>query len=380
MLYGEFIRADPGSFTPGRQEETRAVFERMASMESPERAAQYSAGAAVLAAQLPPASAADPNATALDRIQTALRDEFVSLARGETAAPALMENVARLQAQLDDAKALGVYAGGHLKEVQGAFDRVTQGGLAGMPSPDAPAPRGDYLSRNPGSASLDVASVPSRIEAQIGLLVRGEVTRAQFEDNLAVLRNEVVRLSETGNVTPAALSAAEGAFANLGAQPLPAAAATPAPLSVPVTSSDAPSPAAAPVPAPVATPSVTAVPEPATPVTDASVTAPQANAAAAATASEASAAPATAAEQAPPAPSVSAPAASAVPDVSWQTAAAEVEPEHAARTPEPAHEGASAAEAVPQPDVPLVNPLTSASGEENAILVGAPREIGRAHV
>ena len=376
MLYGEFTRAEPGSFTPGRQEETRAVFDRMASLESPERAAQYSAGAAVLAAQLPPASAADPNATALDRIQTALRDEFVSLARGETAAPALMENVARLQAQLDDAKALGVYAGGHLKEVQGAFDRVTQGGLAGMPSPDAPAPRGDYLSRNPGSASLDVASVPSRVEAQIGLLVRGEVTRAQFEDNLAVLRNEVVRLSETGNVTPAALSAAEGAFANLGAQPLPAAAATPAPLSVPVTSSDAPSPepAAAPAATPVATPSVAAVPEPATPVTDASVTAPPANAAPAATASQPSAVPATAAEQAPPAPSVSAPAASAVPDVSWQTAAADARPEPAARAPEPAHEAAAPmAEAVPQPAVPPVNPLTSASGAENAILVGAPR-------
>lgn len=376
MLYGEFTRADPGSFTPGRQAETRAVFERMASLESPERAAQYSAGAAVLAAQLPPASAADPNATALDRIQTALRDEFVSLARGETAAPALMENVARLQAQLDDAKALGVYAGGHLKEVQGAFDRVTQGGLAGMPSPDAPAPRGDYLSRNPGSASLDVASVPSRVEAQIGLLVRGEVTRAQFEENLAVLRNEVVRLSETGNVTPAALSAAEGAFANLGAQPLPAAAATPAPLSVPVTSSDAPSPepAAAPAATPVATPSVAAVPEPATPVTDASVTAPPANAAPAATASQPSAVPATAAEQAPPAPSVSAPAASAVPDVSWQTAAADARPEPAARAPEPAHEAAAPmAEAVPQPAVPPVNPLTSAFGAENAILVGAPR-------
>ncbi|MHC2599112.1 hypothetical protein ACVLVH_004799 [Kluyvera sp. 1366] len=351
MLYGEFTRADPGSFTPGRQEETRAVFDRMASLESPERAAQYSAGAVVLAAQLPPASAADPNATALDRIQTALRDEFVSLARGETTAPALMENVARLQAQLDDAKALGVYAGGHLKEVQGAFDRVTQGGLAGMPSPDAPAPRGDYLSRNPGSASLDVASVPSRIEAQIGLLVRGEVTRAQFEDNLAVLRNEVVRLSETGNVTPAALSAAEGAFANLGAPPLPAAAATP-----------------------VATPPVAAVPEPATPVTDASVTAPPANAAPAATASQPSAVPATAAEQTPPAPSVSAPAASAVPDVSWQTAAAEARPEPVARAPEPAHEAAAPmAEAVPQPAVPPVNPLTSAFGAENAILVGAPR-------
>lgn len=370
MLYGEFTRAEPGSFTPGRQAETRAVFERMASLESPERAAQYSAGAAVLAAQLPPASAADPNATALDRIQTALRDEFVSLARGETAAPALMENVARLQAQLDDAKALGVYAGGHLKEVQGAFDRVTQGGLAGMPSPGAPAPRGDYLSRNPGSASLDVASVPSRIEAQIGLLVRGEVTRAQFEDNLAVLRNEVVRLSETGNVTPAALSAAEGAFANLGAQPLPAAAATPAPLSVPVTSSDAPSPE--PAATPVATPSVAAVPEPATPVTDASVTAPQANAAPAATASQPSAVPATTAEQAPPASSVRAPAASFVPDVSWQTAAADARPEPAARAPEPAHEEAAAA-AIPQPDVPPVNPLTSAFGAENAILVGAPR-------
>ncbi|MBY4841272.1 LPD7 domain-containing protein [Pantoea sp. DY-5] len=376
MLYGEFTRANPGSFTPGRQEETRAVFERMASLESPERAAQYSAGAAVLAAQLPPASAADPNATALDRIQTALRDEFVSLARGETTAPALMENVARLQAQLDDANALGVYSGGHLKEVQGALDRVTQGGLAGMPSPDAPAPRGDYLSRNPGSASLDVASVPSRIEAQIGLLVRGEVTRAQFEDNLAVLRNEVVRLSETGNVTPASLSAAEGAFANLGAQPLAAAAATPAPLSVPVTSSDAPSPepAAAPAAAPVATPSVAAVPEPATPVTDASVTAPPANAAPAATASQPSAVPATAAEQATQAPSVSAPAASAVPDVSWQTAAADARPEPAARAPEPAHEAAAPmAEAVPQPAVPPGNPLTSAFGAENAILVGAPR-------
>lgn len=375
MLYGEFTRADPEGFTPGRQAETRAVFERMASLESPERAAQYSAVAAVLTTQLPPASAADPNATALDRIQTALRDEFVSLARGETAAPALMENVARLQAQLDDAKTLGVYAGTHLKEVQGAFDRVTQGGLAGMPSPDAPAPRGDYLSRNPGSASLDVASVPSRIEAQIGLLVRGEVTRAQFEDNLAVLRNEVVRLSETGNVTPAALSAAEGAFANLGAQPLPAAAATPAPLSVPVTSSDAPfpEPAAAPAPAPVATQSVAAVSEPATPVTDASVTAPQANAAAAATTSEPPLVPVTAAEQAPPAPSVPAPAASAVPDVSLQTAAADARPELAARAPEPAHEAAPAAEAVPQPDVPAVNPLTSAFGAENAILVGAPR-------
>ncbi|MBY4841124.1 LPD7 domain-containing protein [Pantoea sp. DY-5] len=373
MLYGEFTRAEPGSFTPGRQEETRAVFDRMASLESPERAAQYSAGAAVLAAQLPPASAADPNATALDRIQTALRDEFVSLARGETAAPALMENVARLQAQLDDAKALGVYAGGHLKEVQGAFDRVTQGGLAGMPSPDAPAPRGDYLSRNPGSATLDVASVPSRIEAQIGLLVRGEVTRAQFEDNLAVLRNEVVRLSETGNVTPAALSAAEGAFANLGAQPLPAAAATPAPLSVPVTSSAATFPEAAAAPAPVATPSVAAVSEPATPVTDASVTAPQANVAAAATASEPPLMPVTAAEQAPPAPSVPAPAASAVPDVSLQTAAADARPELAARAPEPAHEAAAPAATIPQPDVPPGNPLTSAFGAENAILVGAPR-------
>lgn len=375
MLYGEFTRADPGSFTPGRQEETRAVFDRMASLESPERAAQYSAGAAVLAAQLPPASAADPNATALDRIQTALRDEFVSLARGETAAPALRENVARLQAQLDDAKALGVYAGSHLKEVQGAFDRVTQGGLAGMPSPDAPAPRGDYLSRNPGSASLDVASVPSRIETQIGLLVRGEVTRAQFEDNLAVLRNEVVRLSETGNVTPAALSAAEGAFANLGAQPLPAAAGTPAPLSVPVTSSDAPSQeaAAAPAPAPVATPSVAAVSEPATPVTDASVTAPQANTAPAATASEPSAESATAAEQVPVVPSVSASTSSAVQDVSLQTAAAEAGPEHAPRNPEPAHEEAAPAAAIPQPDVPPGNPLTSAFGAENAILVGAPR-------
>ncbi|MEN4578127.1 LPD7 domain-containing protein [Pantoea agglomerans] len=377
MLYSEFTRADPERFKPGRQEETRAVFERMASLESPERAAQYSATAAVIAAQLPPASAADPNATALVRIQMALRDEFVSLARGETAAPALTENVARLQAQLDDAKAQGVYASSHLEEVQGAFDRVTQDGLAGMPSPDASVPRGDYLTRNPGAASLDVATVPARIEAQLSLLVRGDVSRAQFEDNLVVLRNEVVRLSEIGKVTPAALSAAEGAFANLGALPAPSDAASPAPLSVTVTSSDAlsPEPKAVPAPSAVVTPSMAIGTEPVTSVTKANVTDPQPNAAIAATASEMPVVSAIASEQATQAPSVSAPVASAVSDVSSQTAEADARPERAARTPELAHEemAQAAAEDAPQPDASPGNPLTSSFGAENAILVGAPR-------
>lgn len=378
MLYNEFTRADPGRFTPGRQEETRAMFERMVSLESPERAAQYSAGMTVIAAQLPPASAADTNATALYRIQAALRDEFVSLARGESTDSALTENVARLQAQLDEAKAQGVYADRHLTEVQGAFDRVTQGGLAGMPSPDAPAPRGDFASRNAASASLDVATVPARIEAQYGLLVRGEVTRAQFEDNLVVLRNEVVRLSESGRVTPAALSAAEVAFTNLSALRSPAEAAAQVPLSAAVISSDAPSPepATAPATISVGTPSVATVSEPAA-ATEENVSAPQADALPSETTSlDTVPAP----HEVPLTATVSVPMASASPVAPSQTTAAQAtaadaRPESADRVPELSHDDATsmAAESNPQTISTPGTPLTSAFGPENGILVGAPR-------
>lgn len=378
MLYNEFIRAEPGRFTPGRQEETRAMFERMVSLESPERAAQYSAGMTVIAAQLPPASAADTNATALYRIQAALRDEFVSLARGESTDSALTENVARLQAQLDEAKAQGVYADRHLTEVQGAFDRVTQGGLAGMPSPDAPAPRGDFASRNAASASLDVATVPARIEAQYGLLVRGEVTRAQFEDNLAVLRNEVVRLSESGRVTPAALSAAEVAFTNLSGLRSPAEAAAQVPLSAAVISSDAPSPepATAPATITVGTPSVATVSKPAA-ATEENVSAPQADALPSETTSLDTV---TAPHEVPLTATVSVPLASASPVAPSQTTAAQAtaadaRPESADRVPELSHDDATsmAAESNPQTISTPGTPLTSAFGPENAILVGAPR-------
>ncbi|MGV6482016.1 LPD7 domain-containing protein [Pantoea agglomerans] len=378
MLYNEFTRADPGRFTPGRQEETRAMFERMVSLESPERAAQYSAGMTVIAAQLPPASAADTNATALYRIQAALRDEFVSLARGESTDSALTENVARLQAQLDEAKAQGVYADGHLTEVQGAFDRVTQGGLAGMPSPDAPAPRGDFASRNTASASLDVATVPARIEAQYGLLVRGEVTRAQFEDNLAVLRNEVLRLSESGRVIPAALSAAEVAFTNLSALRSPAEAAAQVPLSAAVISSDAPSPepATAPATISVGTPSVVTVSEPAA-ATEENVSAPQADALPSETTSLDTV---TAPHEVPLTATVSVPMASASPvapsqTIAAQATAADARPESADRVPELSHDDATsmAAESNPQTISTPGTPLTSAFGPENGILVGAPR-------
>lgn len=372
MLYNEFTRADPGRFTPGRQEETRAMFERMVSLESPERAAQYSAGMTVIAAQLPPASAADTNATALYRIQAALRDEFVSLARGESTELALTENVARLQAQLDEAKAQGVYADRHLTEAQGAFDRVTQGGLAGMPSPDAQAPRGDFASRNAASASLDVATVPARIEAQYGLLVRGEVTRAQFEDNLAVLRNEVVRLSESGRVTPAALSAAEAAFTNLSALGSPAEAAAQVPLSAAVISSDAPSPepAAAPATISVGTPSVATVSEPA--ATEENVSGPQADALPSETTSLDTV---TAPHEVPLTATASVPVASASPVAPSQTTAADARPESADRVPELSHDDATsmAAESNPQTIATPGTPLTSAFGPENGILVGAPR-------
>lgn len=376
MLYNEFTRADPGRFTPGRQEETRTMFERMVSLESPERAAQYSAGMTVNATQLPPASAEDTNATALYRIQTALRDEFVSLARGESTQSALTENVARLQAQLDEAKAQGVYADRHLTEVQGAFDRVTQGGLAGMPSPDAPAPRDDFASRNAASASLDVATVPARIEAQYGLLVRGEVTRAQFEDNLAVLRNEVLRLSESGRVTPAALSVAEVAFTNLSALGAPADAAAQVPLSAAVISADAPSPEPASAPDPISadTPSVATVSEPA--ATEVNVSS-QADVLSSDTISLDTV---TAPHEVPLTATVSVPLASASPVAPSQTTtaqatAAHARPESADRVPELSHDDATsmAAESIPQTVATPGTPLTSAFGPENAILVGAPR-------
>lgn len=215
MLYGEFTRAEPERFTGNRHADTRAVFERMAALKSPDRAAQFTAAAAVSVAQLPPASAEDLNSAALYRIQHELRDGLVSLARGETSAQLLTENVARLQTKLDEAKAQGVYAKSHLDQIQSAFDRVTKDGLAGMPAPDAPAPRNDFTSRSPASATLDVASVPARVEAQYAMLVRGDVSRAQFEENLSILRNEIVRQSEIGRVSPEALTAAEGVFANL---------------------------------------------------------------------------------------------------------------------------------------------------------------------
>ncbi|CBJ48266.1 LPD7 domain-containing protein [Erwinia amylovora] len=215
MLYGEFTRAEPERFTGSRHADTQAVFERMAALQSPERAAKFTAATAVSMTQLPPASAEDLNSAALYRIQNELRDGFVSLARGESSSSMLTENVGRLQAKLDEAKVQGVYAESHLNEIQGAFDRVTQNGLAGMPAPDSAAPGGDFASRYPASASLDVASVPARVEAQYAMLIRGDVSRAQFEENLAILRNEVVRQTENGQVSTEALAAAEGVFANL---------------------------------------------------------------------------------------------------------------------------------------------------------------------
>lgn len=250
MLYGEFTRAEPERFTGSGHADTRAVFERMAALQSPERAAQFTAATAVSMTQLPPASAEDLNSAALYRIQNELRDGFVSLARGESSASFLTENVAQLQAKLDEAKAQGVYAESHLNEIQGAFDRVTQNGLAGMPAPDAPAPRGDFASRYSASASLDVATVPARVEAQYAMLVRGDISRVQFEENLAVLRNEVVRQTENGRVSPEALAAAEGVFANLST------------FSATATASDAiPQPAAAQPAMPAESASVNAVPE-----------------------------------------------------------------------------------------------------------------------
>ncbi len=249
MLYGEFTRAEPERFTGSGHADTRAVFERMAALQSPERAAQFTAATAVSMTQLPPASAEDLNSAALYRIQNELRDGFVSLARGESSASFLTENVAQLQAKLDEAKAQGVYAESHLNEIQGAFDRVTQNGLAGMPAPDAPASRGDFASRYSASASLDVATVPARVEAQYAMLVRGDVSRVQFEENLAVLRNEVVRQTENGRVSPEALAAAEGVFANLST------------FSATATASDAiPQPAAAQPAMPAESASVNAVP------------------------------------------------------------------------------------------------------------------------
>ena len=306
MLYGEFTRAEPGSFTAGRQSETREVFERMAALESPERAARYAAGVTAGVAQLPPASAEDPNVSALYRIQNALRDEFVSLARGEATVPALTENVARLQAQLDEAKTHGVYSARHVDQIQGAFDRLTKGGLAGMPSPDAPAPRGDYASRHPASASLDVATVPARVEAQYNLLVRGEVTRSQFEDNLAVLRNEVAKQSATGRAGPESVAAATGVFATLSTLSAPAASTSPAPA---ITSDATPQqPAAAAVSSSGVAPSasVTATDVPATPAVVAAAAAERAPVATASTGTVRESAPAETAAQ-PATAEVSAP-------------------------------------------------------------------------
>lgn len=306
MLYGEFTRAEPGSFTAGRQSETREVFERMAALESPERAARYAGGVTAGVAQLPPASAEDPNVSALYRIQNALRDEFVSLARGEATVPALTENVARLQAQLDEAKTHGVYSARHVDQIQGAFDRLTKGGLAGMPSPDAPAPRGDYASRHPASASLDVATVPARVEAQYNLLVRGEVTRSQFEDNLAVLRNEVAKQSATGRAGPESVAAATGVFATLSTLSAPAASTSPAPA---ITSDATPQqPAAAAVSSSGVAPSasVTATDVPATPAVVAAAAAERAPVATASTGTVRESAPAETAAQ-PATAEVSAP-------------------------------------------------------------------------
>jgi putative DNA primase/helicase len=379
MLYGEFTRADPASFAAGRHEATHQVFERMASLGSPERAVQYAAETIPATTQLPPASAEDPNATALYRIQNALRDEFVSLVRGETPVPVLTERLAGLQAQLEEAKALGVYADSHVRKIEDAFERLTKDGLAGMPSPDAPAPRGDWASRYPASATLDVATVPARIEAQYGLLVRGEVTRSQFEDNLVVLRNEMARLSEAGRASPAALAAATGAFAKLSTLSAPAAAApAPSPTSIPapapVASSDAmplQSAVLSSEPQPVIAPTATPEPVSAAPVTAAGSPEPQ------------MAVGGTVPETAPvsvPAeqPGAEAPSQSVTPvtqpvlaDASMPDTRAEPVP----RTQAPAAGDVSppTAEDIPAPEISPASPLAAASGEENAILVGAPR-------
>ncbi|MBD8165388.1 LPD7 domain-containing protein [Erwinia persicina] len=379
MLHGEFTRADPASFATGQHEATRVMFERMSSLESPERAAQYTAGIAPSVAQLSPASATDPNASALYRIQTALRDEFVSMARGERQEPALMENVARLKAQLDEAQAQGVYADSHVREIQGSFDRLTKDGLAVMPSPETPQPRGDYASRFPASASLDVSTVPARIEAQYDLLVRGDVTRAEFEDNLVVLRNEVSRLSEAGLVSPADLATAEGSFTHLAAQPASPAAVVPSPGKVAepaVLPESSPLQPAVPSPLPAAAiaPSAAVTPEPVTSVekvseplapVDSPVVSPavvstepepvHATSASAAVIPEPVASVAKVSE--PPAP-VDSPV---------------VSPAVTSTEPEPVYEAAASAQDAPAADTTSASPFTAAPGEENAILVGAAR-------
>ncbi|WP_312080824.1 LPD7 domain-containing protein [Pantoea septica] len=385
MLYREFTRADTAMFAAGRHEATQQMFERMAALGSPERARQYAAETASVTTQLPPASPEDPNATALYRIQTALRDEFVSLVRGETSVPALTERLAGLKAQLEEAKAQGVYAESHVRQIEGAFDRLTKDGLAGLPSPDAPGPRGDYGSRNPASATLDVATVPARIEAQYGLLVRGEVTRSQFEDNLVVLRNEVARLSEAGRATPEALAAATGAFAALSTLSVPAVAvparapvAAPEPVltsaTVPAASSDAiPLQSDVPLSEPptVTTLSATAEPVIAAPVTEASTVGTQVAAGVARPETVPVSAPADQPGSVMPSQVIT-PVTQTVPaDASLPEAGAGP----VTQAPERVLSDVTAttAEDIPVPGTPPTSPLAAASGEENAILVGAPR-------
>ncbi|MBP2157404.1 LPD7 domain-containing protein [Erwinia rhapontici] len=379
MLYGEFSRADPASFATGQHDATRVMFERMSSLESPERAAQYAAGIAPSVAQLSPASATDPNASALYRIQTALRDEFVSMARGERQEPALMENVAGLKAQLDEAQAQGVYADSHVREIQGSFDRLTKDGLAVMPSPETPQPRGDYASRFPASASLDVSTVPARIEAQYDLLVRGDITRVEFQDNLVVLRNEVSRLAGTGQVSPADLATAEGAFTHLAAQPVSPAAVAPAPgkVSEPaVLPESSPLQPAVPSPLPAATiaPSAAVIPDPVTSVAEVSepltpVDSPVVSPAVVSTEPEPVHATAASAAVIPePVTSVA--------EVSEPLAPVDspvVSPAATSTEPEPVYEAAASAQDAPAADTTSASPFTAAPGEENAILVGAAR-------
>lgn len=395
MLYGEFTRAEPERFTGSRHAETRTVFDRMAALQSSERAAQFTAATAVSMTQLPPASAEDLNSTALYRLQNELRDGFVSLARGESSASLLTENVARLQAKLDEAKAQGVYAESHLNEIQGAFDRVTQNGLAGMPAQDSAAPLGDFASRYPASASLDVATVPARVEAQYAMLIRGDVSRAQFEENLAVLRNEVVRQTESGRVSPEALVAAEGVFANLSAFsatatasdviPQPAAAqpimpAESAPVNAAAATADAApaAPEAMRDPAPEETASF-AEPDKSGPAPEVIISAAESAPAVAETVQDAA-----------PAASAAQPVISTEPETSvptpdaTSTSPVQAEEIHDAIPSEPTAPAAEArlmsevpaAERSAEPDsspaIPAT-PLTAAFGEENAILVEARR-------
>ncbi|ELD2083763.1 helix-turn-helix domain-containing protein [Enterobacter hormaechei] len=407
MLYGEFTRAEPERFAGSRHADTQAVFERMAALQSPDRAAQFTAATTVSMTQLPPASAEDLNSAALYRLQNELRDGFLSLARGESSAPLLSENVARLQAKLDEAKAQGVYAERHLNEIQGAFDRVTQNGLAGMPAADAPAPRGDFASRYSSSASLDVATVPARVEAQYAMLVRGDVSRAQFDENLIILRNEVVRQAENGKVNPEALAAADVLFANLssfsatasGAIPQPAVAEVPASapvIAAPVNSNEltAQKPdvlATTPQPAPTATEVLPAVKH-AEPVTQPAMSAETAPVTASLVTADAS--PKVTRDPAPAEPTVQ-PAISA--EAEKSVPAAEVvatEPGAAAVQAEAGRDAASPGLAAPvteehseeskTPEAEFradlgsgaatsATPVTAAFGEENAILVGARR-------